>query len=458
MMRTGDFNPRFFDWPSLTIYIQLAVACLVFLGGAMKGWWSNLAQVSPDDFYVAARLATAAIGTATVGVLYAAATRWGPRVALLAAAMMAVVPNHVRESHFVLADVPTAFFTTLTLLLALRAHERPSGATFAWAGLAAGLAASCKYNGLVALVLPLVVAAASGGSVGLIASRLTIAAGTAALGFLAGTPYAVLDLPRFLNDYARLAALFARRRPGEPGWLLYLKYLRQTFGAVGLLVVFAGLTIAAWRAARGPRRVASSLLVVFPALYFAVMAGSRQIYARYTLPLLPVACLLAALAAAEALRAVRSRTRRSWLPDATAAAMCLVLTMPLAVTSVAYDRRLGRTSTQHLAYRWLESHAEAGAPIVAEGFVLRLPAPRFKGTAVLSLIDKPYEQYAAEGVRYLVASSDRFGTALTAPERNPAAYRAYETLFGQATELVRFNGSDDVPGPDIRIYRVGTAP
>jgi hypothetical protein len=236
-----------------------------------------------------------------------------------------------------------------------------------------------------------------------------------------------------------------------------LKYLRQTFGPVGLAIVFAGLTIVAWRAVRGPRRVASSLLVIFPALYFVVMAGSRQIYARYTLPLLPLACLLAALAAAAAMQAVRTRMRRPWAPHAAALATWLILTAPLAVSSIRYDRRLGRMSTQDLAYQWLETHAEAGAAIVAEGFVLRLPASRFRGSAVLSLIDKPYERYAAEGVQYLVASSDRFGPALTAPERNPAAYDAYQTLFVKGTEIARFNGTDDVPGPDIRIYRVGTA-
>ena len=75
---------------------------------------------------------------------------------------MAVMPAHVRESHYVLADVPTAFFTTLTFLLSLRAAERPTTGAFAWAGAAVGLAASCKYNGSVAIVMPLLAVAVSG--------------------------------------------------------------------------------------------------------------------------------------------------------------------------------------------------------------------------------------------------------------------------------------------------------
>jgi 4-amino-4-deoxy-L-arabinose transferase-like glycosyltransferase len=50
--------------------------------------------------------------------------RWGTRHAVLASALLALMPHHVRESLHVLTDVPVTFLTTLTLLLALRAHEK----------------------------------------------------------------------------------------------------------------------------------------------------------------------------------------------------------------------------------------------------------------------------------------------------------------------------------------------
>ncbi len=45
MMRTGDFNPHFFDYPGLYFYVQLGVAVLRFLAGATLGEWSSLDQV-----------------------------------------------------------------------------------------------------------------------------------------------------------------------------------------------------------------------------------------------------------------------------------------------------------------------------------------------------------------------------------------------------------------------------
>ena len=123
MMRSGNLNPHFFDYPTLYIYVQLAVACARFMLGAMAGEWSSLSEVTSADFYLWGRAVTATFGTATVLLVYQIGLRWGTRPALLAAGLMAVMPLHVRESHYVLTDVPVTFFVTLAFLLALRAHE-----------------------------------------------------------------------------------------------------------------------------------------------------------------------------------------------------------------------------------------------------------------------------------------------------------------------------------------------
>ena len=138
MMRTGDFNPRFYDYPGFYIYLQMVVACVRFLAGAMSGEWFALADARPEQFYLWARAVTATLGTATVALVYFIGLRWGTRYALVAASLMAVVPLHVRESHYVLTDVPVTFFVTLTFLLSLRAHEQARAMPFLLAGVAAG--------------------------------------------------------------------------------------------------------------------------------------------------------------------------------------------------------------------------------------------------------------------------------------------------------------------------------
>ena len=79
MMKTGSFNPGFFDYPSLYMYVQAAVAVCRFMMGAMRGLWHGLAQAPTEEFYVWGRAVTAIVGTATVWIVYRAGMRWGSR-------------------------------------------------------------------------------------------------------------------------------------------------------------------------------------------------------------------------------------------------------------------------------------------------------------------------------------------------------------------------------------------
>ncbi len=453
MMKTGNFNPNFFDWPSLTIYLHLVVACLAFLSGAMHGAWRSLAEVGPSDLAIYGRMLTAVTGTATVAVLFLAARRWGTRTALFAAALLAIAPNHVRESHYVLADIPTTFFVTLTFLLALQAHEGPSLSAFLLAGAAAGLAASCKYNGLIAIVLPLAAAVAARGPLLTIAIRVLVIVGAAAVAFLIGTPYAVLALPKFLADYARLAYGFAQTRGGEPGWSLYLKYLQQSLGWVGLAAAVAGVGVAVHTIVRGPGRLRSLLIVGFPLLYFKVMATSFQIYGRYTLPLLPFAALLAAIGTASAVRSLRVRLAFPALEGLTAGLLIAIAAPPL-VRSVGFDRMLGRSSTTDLAYRYIDTHLPPGAVIVSETYPNLLMTRKYRVRNVRPLQGRTYADYMGSGVNYVLVSAAGYRQAYASPEQNPQAYQAYVSLFAEARELTTFAGSDDVPGPDLRLLAV----
>src|SRR5215471_15138861 len=155
MMKTGDLNPHFFDYPGLYMYVEAAVSIVRFMVGAMQGKWAGLAQASTEDFYLWARAVTALLGTATVWAVYRVGLRWGAQTALLSSVLVAVMPLHVRESHYVLTDVPTTFVVVVTCLLSLRAHERETMGAFALAGAAAGLAGALKYNGILAVVMPL---------------------------------------------------------------------------------------------------------------------------------------------------------------------------------------------------------------------------------------------------------------------------------------------------------------
>src|SRR5215216_3076913 len=103
ILRTGDWNPHIFDYPTLVIYVHALVDVLRFLWGALNGEWSSLDAYPIAAVYEAGRFVAAMIGVATVWLTYRVGTELSSqRVALLAAAQLAVRPLHVRESHFIL--------------------------------------------------------------------------------------------------------------------------------------------------------------------------------------------------------------------------------------------------------------------------------------------------------------------------------------------------------------------
>jgi 4-amino-4-deoxy-L-arabinose transferase-like glycosyltransferase len=454
MMRTGSLNPGgFFDYPGLYLYIQMGVACARFLAGSMAGEWRSLNEARAEDFYLWGRRVTALLGTLTVLVVYQIGMRWGSRHALLAAALLAVMPLHVRESHYVLTDVPVTFFVALTFLLALSAHEQPTTRAFAKAGAVAGLAAATKYPGALAIVLPLVAVWMTPGTR---PSRLTAALAAiaaAAAAFLIAAPYTLLDLPGFLNGYAKLASGYASIPPPEAGWITYLKHLRLSLHWPGTLLLLAGTVLATVRAVRGPGRVRWMLAVVFPLLYFWFVSRQTLIYARYLLPIVPFVCVLTAAAVVSGVSFLRRFEIPRAARTALIAALTVVVILPPAIQAIGFNRLISRQSTVELTYSWILEHVPNGATVVVETGGLQLPV-QYKSSNTPQLRGREFESYRDSGVEYLIASSQAYGPYFAAPHTFPREYAEYMKIFEQSRELVRFSPSDAHPGPELRILKV----
>lgn len=455
MMRSGSLHPHFFDYPGLYIYLQLAVATLRFIVGALAGEWSALGEATGGSFYLWARMVTAALGVGTVLLVYHAGMRWGARHALLAAGLLAVLPLHVRYSHYVLTDVPLTFFVTLTFVLSLAAHERGTLGAFVWAGAAAGLSAATKYNGGVALMMPLL---ACWMALPLRPRRLKIALSVIAssgLTFLIFAPYTILALPEFLNTFARLSHEYRTGRVTEGAiWLIYLKYLlRHAFGWPALLLAFGGLGLGLVRVVRGPGRIRWALVVSFPLVYFWMLSTQRIVFARYLLPITPFLCVLAATAVVSGV----SLLRRYEIPRAPRTALIAALTiaalLPPTILAVSSDREMKRTNTTDTLYAWVLQNIPAGSSIVLEQRAVLLPE-QYRSRNVSQLRPKTYEQWRGEGADYLIASSGSYGYVFEEPQKYQREYAEYMRIFTQSREIMRISPSAGVPGVEFRIFKV----
>ena len=455
MMKTGDLNPHFFDYPTLYMYVQALVAVFRFMFGAIRGLWSGLAQAPTAEFYVWGRAVTAILGTATVWIVYRAAMRWGARTALLAAVMIAVMPLHVRESHYVLTDVPVTFFVMLTFLLSLRAHERSTAWSFALAGAAAGLAGATKYNGVLAVLMPILACVMTPAARPSRPAAMLWIAGGLLGAFLLAAPYTLIELPTFLNQFARLSSEY-RAPPAavDPIWLIYLKHLRNALQLPGSALVIAGVLLGIWKMCAGPERLKWLMAALFPIIYFRFISNQNIIYGRYLLPLLPFLSILAAAAVVWSVQWMRRAAIRAPLRNAATIALTLASIAPPAYTSIRFDANAAKEWTTEQAYQWIRRELAPGTTIRLEGsLAIKLPVS-YRTSYVKQLRVDGSPVYAGTGIQYLVASSHVYGPILDNPQQFPIEYADYQRIFAQTDEVARFTPTRDHPGPELIILKV----
>jgi 4-amino-4-deoxy-L-arabinose transferase-like glycosyltransferase len=433
ILNTGDWNPHVFDYPTLVIYLHAVIAMFRFIIGASRGEWGSLAAFDVTQVYLTGRFVSAAIGAATVWMTHRVGREAGSeRVGLLAAAQLAILPLHVRESHFILTDVPVTALTTTTLLFALRIER--VGAW--WPGFAAGLAAAAKYNG--GLVLIAVWTACATRRVPRLRSVL-IATAAAAVAFVLTTPYSVLDLPAFLEGYAAQMARFAATRLApEPVWMTYLKHFALA-SRFWLILAAVGL---AFIVARRAARTAWLPILTFAGLYCYILSTHPVVFARYALPLTPVVCLLAA-AGADAL--VRMATasplpHRALVRTAGPVLVVLPVLVAFGIGVTGWQRQFARRDTRDIVTDWLKAGAPPGTRIAVENSgPTYLKAAGFEVTNVELLSEHPVEWYANQGIQYLIVSSGQ----------------AWSAGYGDAgRKMFDVPASLDRTGPAVRIVRL----
>jgi 4-amino-4-deoxy-L-arabinose transferase-like glycosyltransferase len=403
ILNTGDWNPHVFDYPTLVVYFHALAAIVLFLGGAVRGAWSSLAEFDITAIYTTARLLTAGIGVLTVWVTYRVGEGIGGRtLGLLAAAQLAVLSMHVRESHFALTDVPVTACTTLAIWLSMQAAHVGSVRSYAAAGVACGLAAAAKYSGVLACVAPAIAWVAHEWTAPDRARKASVAAGCAAGVFLIASPYALLDFPAFLSGFAAHAArVSAPRAAGDAPWLLYLKHL-ALMGRLWLPLAAAGIAILLWRRSTRTRALP---IVGFAAAYFYALATNGIVFARDALPLLPVVCVLAAVPVVEVVRALE-RIGRPRAAKWALAAGAIALTGFFAPQSVVWDRQFARPDTREVAAAWMKANLPGRARVAVENsgptYIRTLP---FEVVPVELAAGRPLEWYRTQRVEYLVISS-----------------------------------------------------
>ena len=257
----GGLDPGWYDYPSL-LFLLLAPS-----------------QIGLD----APSYGSARVVAILVGVVGVAAAWWlgraiyGRAGALTGAVGVAVATTHVAYSRMAVTDVLLTLGVTVCLALLVTGRLE-------WAGVAAGLAASAKYPGVL-LAVPLLVAGYG------LWRRTAIALALAAVAFVVTSPFVLVHAGAAWGDVSRV------NRLAHEGWLgfeddpvtpaAFSLRLWETVGPV-VLVALVGIVIAVRR-----RERRDLVLLSFAAVYCLSLLPIEAHFDRYVLPLVPVVCVLA---------------------------------------------------------------------------------------------------------------------------------------------------------------------
>jgi 4-amino-4-deoxy-L-arabinose transferase-like glycosyltransferase len=346
ILETGDPNPRFFHYPSLLLYADAA-----------------LLRVAPSAVAprLVGRLVTAAFGVGTVLLLGVLGARlFTPSVGLLSALFLAVAYGHVRESHFATTDVPFLFFVTASVTAGAEGRLGGRLSLFRLAAVLAGLAASTKYPGLLALA-PLLFLGASLPALSPKekAREALLGAFLFAAAFAATSPFVLLDAEGARTSVFELfREVWGDRRLSGLDPLFPLRFsLLHGLGVPLLTLGFMGLVVRA-------REWKGVLLLLWLGTFYAVAALTPTRFARYSLPLTPPLCLGAALLI-------------EGLPSRRVVKLALAFTavLPPLLDSISFDRVLGREDTRSLAASWIGANFPRGTPLLVSGGYGAPPIP-----------------------------------------------------------------------------------
>ncbi len=385
MVSTGDLNPHFFHYPSFIFYYLCGLVVIYYsvhfvpfaLGSIVSGKVPTLTafklsfDAAQADLYLLGRCSIALIGVLTVILLYFLVKRlFSRRAAAFASLALAVTPLHVLESHYIKQEVLMTFFMTLALYAGVRGEAGQKRGSSVLVGVAAGIAASVKYNG--ALVLSILPMLFRKGRRFILASFLgkgpirTVL--LAILIFLACSPFIALDYERFSTDFAY--EMFHVSEKGHPGFdlagdgIVYHRILYQILAAfpfsLGLplyLVSLVGIVAGIWKKEEG------FVWILFYAIpYFLLTSVMKVVFLRYYIPLVIGFCITAGYA-------FSLLTRRRGVAGKLA---CLVAAAVIVYTGVftwSIERYMPRgRSTLDEGLRWVSENVAVGSTIAATHF------------------------------------------------------------------------------------------
>ena len=431
ILKTGDYNPHWFGYPTLLTYIHTldSVFCYFYavkhhllrdmtevLTNADTGWWWS---ISHPIFYFWGRHVTVVFGTLSVGLVYLICRRYSCSLftAILASVFLACNIPYLHLSRVITVDVPTSFFVLATAFSSILLMVKGERKYYLIAGLLAGFAISAKYNAYPAALLPLLAHILNKEKKAFFSPDVLLIIAAVPLGFLIGTPYAIGDLPGFLKGAGDNVWYYSNF--GENSMMLQqLVFFYHGFcedrwamgggGGVGTFLVYAAVC-GMFTGFLVNRRL-QILLLSYPVAYVLFMSTMRANFMRNMIVVNAYLCIFAALFIYQASTFIyKSLKKKIAVSEGVffTAVLAIFLIMPLYKGINWTIKEFNQTDSRVLAVQWLEKNV-APPHKVALARELRWFMPHLDKLGfehvLVGQLEKDPAWYGKEGFEYVVVA------------------------------------------------------
>jgi len=451
---SGDLNPNNFLYPSLNIYLQATLFHVVSGCSEIVGHpW----LVQEIDYYICARILNVIFSTLTIYIVYEIGRRllsvW---TGLAAVCFISVSSLHVNNSYFATVDTSTAFWSSLTCLMAVMIYlEGCKRSLYVIGGVCAGLAIGCKYTAFPAFFPILVVHIYN---VKYARCRLSenifVSISSLTVAFIVSTPFAILDFNNFISYI-----VFQRNAyMGHPGaetatntsFVQYFNFIIDGYGGLPLILALLGVVRLFIK-----NSSKALLLLSFPAALFILYGSFKVHFLRNVVPIIPFLSLLSGYAISSIAELKITPLSSSFKSFKYLTIMSAIfITLMCINKQVAVDLRVAKNNsipdTRWVSMKWIRENIPSGVTINREAYtppVEKLSQYIVKQLGLNAFKNNNYADY-------IILSSAVFLRYTEHAERYPTEAAAYKQFFDNHELLKEFIGDGvTTSGPTIRIYK-----
>ncbi len=382
ILQTGDFNPHYFKYPSLPIYLTAIGFTLGYLNCCSQMTILNTDEIesvsypyySHPQVVFPARVIFATLSVLAMALIAVIGYKLfkGYSILLLTPLLLFLSPFYLNMSWtYINVDIVGTFLITSVLLYIISNWDNnnfPRRAIIP--GLLCGLVVGSKYS-LLLIILPCLITIAICCARRFVVFALSLFV-SMVIGFLAVVPFALLDFSSFINHVGAEVSHYSRGHigatvsPGLPHIVFYLQTLISDFGWASAPLAIIGL----WSLFTKDWKKAL-VLISFPAAHLIFFGSQSVAFTRNILPLFIVYALLVALGIVKIVKYLAAWLERlppfkqkqvlQFVSAAATVGVIYLAFLPWGTIADAFD--MSRDS-RNIAINWIEANIPVNSVIL----------------------------------------------------------------------------------------------